>query len=101
MGARAVAVKVIRIASVAGLIVLGTFWAFLFIKLVSGFATGGVDGARGNLHRMLLENTLWEHAHQDPLVAISRGYEALVLCLLMTWALREIYAYARRRAGLN
>jgi hypothetical protein len=97
MEARAMAIKVIRIGSGAGLIALGTFWVVILIKVIAGLAAGGVDGARGNLHRMLLENTLWEHVRQDPLVALSRCYETIVLCLLITWALREIYGYARRR----
>ena len=101
MSARAMAVKITRIASGAGLIVLGTFWVFLAIKLISGLVVGGVDGARGNLHRVLLENMLWEYVPQDPLVAVSRGYEALVFCLLMTWALREVYACARTRSASN
>jgi len=93
--------KMLRIISGAALTVLGALWAFLVMKLLSGLVTGGVNGARGNLHRMLLENTLWEHTHLDPLVAVSRGYETMLLGLLVTWALREIYAYAASRATRN
>jgi len=101
MGARAMAVNVIRIASGAGLMAMGTFWTFLSIKLVSGFTTGGADGARGNLHRVLLGNYLWDQTLQDPLVAISRGYEILIFGVLITWALREIHLYARKRTTRN
>jgi len=101
MGARAMAVNVVRIASGAGLMAMGTFWTFLSIKLVSGFATGGADGARGNLHRVLLGNYLWDQTLQDPLVAISRGYEILIFGVLITWALREIHLYARKRTTRN
>jgi hypothetical protein len=76
---------------------LAAFWGLLLVRVVAGFAAGGVDGARGNLHRILLRNTLWQQVSQDPLLAISRGYESLVLWLLATWALWEIYRYIRKK----
>ena len=89
--------KIIRAVCGAGLILLTVFWSLLLIGVVAGFATGGVDGARGNLHRLLLRNTLWMEIDQDPLLAISRGYENLVFLLLATWTLCEIYRYIGKK----
>lgn len=96
-----VAAKVARTVCGAGLILLTSFWSLLIVHIVAGFAVGGVDGARGSLHRMLIGNLLWSEIGQDPLVAISRGYESLVFWLLATWTMREIYAYAGNRRRLS
>lgn len=92
-----IAARVARTVCGAGLILVTSFWSLLIIRIVIGFATGGVNGARGTLHRVLVGNLLSSEIGQDPLVAISRGYESLVFGLLTTWALREIYAYAGKR----
>ena len=73
------------------------FWALILIRLVAGFATGGVDRARGNLHRLILVGSVSGQIDKDPIAAISRGYEGLTLCLVITWALREIYVFARKK----
>lgn len=91
------ATKIARIVSGAGLVLMTTFWFLLFVRIADGFAVGGVNGARGNLHRMLLGSTFWSDVHTDPLLAISQGYENLVFCVLITWALRELYAHAGSR----
>lgn len=95
------AATVVRSVCGAGLMLLTAFWSHFLIRIVAGFAAGRADGARGALHRMLIGNTLWSEIEQDPLVAISQGYENLVLWLLITWTLREIYAYAGKRRARN
>lgn len=90
-------VKAARMASIVsgvGLLLLTALWTFLLLRVGAGFVGGGADGARGNLHRMMLGGAFWGQIDQDPVVAVSRGYERLILCLLITWALREIYAFA-------
>jgi len=101
MKASAVITKTVRIVCGIGLIIAVIFWSLVSVRLVAGFATGGVDGARGNLHHMILAGTLWGEIDRDPLVAISRRYESLVLWLLITWALRELYALAGKKLKLQ
>lgn len=84
--------KIAQIVSGTALMVATTFWAVLVVRLASGFAAGGMDGARGNLHRVILGATFWAQIGKDPVTALSRGYEGLLLFLLFTWALRELYA---------
>jgi len=93
--------RIAQVLSGAGLVILIAFWAVVVVRVVVGLAAGGVDGARGTLHRMILSCTFWAELDRDPVAAVSKGYEGLILSLLILWALREIYAFARRRAGLN
>ncbi len=72
-------------------------WSGVLATVIVGYVAGGVNGARGNLHRILLGDSLGNETYNDPVVAISRGYELLLLCLMLTWALREIYAYLGKR----
>ena len=48
---------------------------------------------------MMLGGAFWGQIDQDPIVAVSRGYEHLILCLLITWALREIYRFAAKKSN--
>jgi hypothetical protein len=73
------------------MITLAGFWSILLFRVVAGLVSGGADGARGTLHRAILAIGLWRPI--DPLLGVSRGYEALLFCLLLTWALREVYSW--------
>jgi hypothetical protein len=60
------------------MITLAGFWSILLFRVVAGLVSGGADGARGTLHRAILAIGLWRPIDHDPLVGISRGYEALL-----------------------
>jgi hypothetical protein len=92
------AARIARIVSGVGLLLLTALWSVLLLRVGVGFAVGGADGARGNLHRMILGGAFWGQIDQDPIVAVSRGYERLILCLLITWALGETYRLAAKKS---
>ena len=88
--------KIARVVCGAGLVLASVFWVVILVRLIGGLAAGGLDGARGNVHQLMLEGALWVRLDPDPVTAISRGYETVVLCLVLTWALREVFALAGR-----
>ncbi len=81
----------------AGLIIAAGFWLVVVIRLATGFASGGVDGARGAIHQIILSGAISGQIDQDPVAALSRGYERLFVWILITWALREVYGLLRRK----
>ena len=85
----------LRVLSGAALIVAAILWTTLAIRVVAALIAGGVDGARGVLHRLLFWGAFFGPLDQDPIVTLSRGYECLFVYLVITWALVEIYRYAR------
>ncbi len=86
--------EVARAICGAVLLLLLAFWSVLMVRVVAGLVSGGVDGARGNLHRMML----WSSAScQDPIVALSRGYERLLVLFLITCASCQVYAWLGKR----
>ncbi len=97
MKARAMVRRIVRLACGAGLILMTAFWTVVLGRLIVGFAAGGADGARGELHGTLLGGRLWDQIEHDPIMATSRGYEGLLLLLLVTWGLREVYARLGKR----
>ncbi len=85
--------EVARAICGAVLLLLLAFWSVLLVRVASGMASGGIDGARGNLHRMML----WGGAGQDPVVALSRGYECLLVLFSITCASCQVYTWLGRR----
>jgi hypothetical protein len=94
--ARRIVASAVRIASGAALVVAAVFWAGLAYRVVVGFVAGGADGARGNLHRLIVGSAPLGEVAWDPVAALSRGYEFLILCLLLTLGLAELYRWARK-----
>ncbi len=91
-------VTVVRLICGVGLILATSVWIILLARLVAGLVTGGANGARGTLHQMMLAGSLRAQLDHDPILALSQGYERLVILLLVTWALREMLAFANRKA---
>ncbi len=89
--------KLARIFCGAGLTLMIVFWVLLVVRLAAGFASGGLQGARGSLHWVLLAGTVLGEIDQDPITALSRGYENLIISLVITWALSDIYVWLGKR----
>lgn len=93
MRSRTWVAEVARAICGAVLLLLLAFWSVLLVRVIAGMASGGIDGARGNLHRMML----WNTTGQDPVVALSRGYECLLVLFLITCASCQVYAWLGKR----